>query len=602
MAGPITVTNLNDDGVGSLREAIGIAADGETIEFQAGLSGTLTLTTGELEIEKSLTINGPGVGVITISGNGASRIFNIGDNDATAQVVNVSNLTLTDGNANGGHGGAVYNTETLTLDHVQITDSAADNHNGGGVYVDGGAIGSLTLTNSTISGNQSNLGGGLYATAAAVTIENSTIADNSASGVGGGLSIDSNIAFAISNSTITGNTSLGIIGGFYYYGTGGGTIIGSIFASNTGPLYNEISVANSSVQVTYSLIQDTTAGITPDGTNILGVDPNLGALHDNGGGLLTRLPNAGSPAIDAGDPGFSGPSLDERGQARVVGGRIDIGAVEFRAVQNTAPPVQQPPAPPPTVAPIITADFSNLLRYQTFAASAPLPATVTTPDGQVLANPLLEQQKAIQLLIAKVDAGAMTKQAALDIIVDMADGTSSVASLSYQFFTGHMPTKEGFDYLVSSPQNPTDLNDGYYAGMSLENRYINFAVNLGKLGEGRAGFEAGYGALSLTDAATKAYTEIFGVAPAAGKIAEILGGQVNFAGHGGTRADYFLSLGGDALGAKAAVVGFFLGEAAKADLGSYAASNENFLYDLADGTAAYGANLHIYDNAGPHYW
>jgi hypothetical protein len=38
------------------------------------------------------------------------------------------------------------------------------------------------------------------------------------------------------------------------------------------------------------------------------------------------------------------------------------------------------------------------------------------------------------------------------------------------------------------------------------------------------------------------------------------------------------------------------------NLGPYAASNENFLYDLADGVAAYGANLHIYDNAGPHYW
>jgi hypothetical protein len=491
----------------------------------------------------------------------------------------------------------VFAEENLTLDRVEITDSIVDD-TGGGVYA---AYGSLTLTNSTISGNTAgNGGGGVFAdTPGGVTIQNTTIADNQAL-YGAGLDVESGVMH-LSNSTITGNAATTAYAGLYFAGLATSSVIHSIFAGNTAPFAAEIYSFNP-FSVTYSLIEGDSSGVIPSATNILGVDPGLGPLQDNGGGIPTRAPNAGSAVIDAGDPGFTGLDFDARGQDRVSGGRIDLGAVEFQVVQSAPPPPQQPPAAPPTVAPIISADFSNLLRYQTFAASAPLPATVTTPDGQVLANPLLEQQKVIQGLIAKVDAGAMTKQAALDIIVDMADGTSSVATLTYQFFTGHLPTKAGLDYLVSSPGNPADLNDGYYAGMSLENRYINFAVNLGKLGQGRAGFEAGYGSLSLTDAATKAYTEIFGVAPAAGKIAEILNGQVSFAGHAGTRADYFATLGGDSLGAKAAVVGFFLGEAAKADLGPYAASNENFLYDLADGTAAYGANLHIYDNAGPHYW
>jgi hypothetical protein len=248
-----------------------------------------------------------------------------------------------------------------------------------------------------------------------------------------------------------------------------------------------------------------------------------------------------------------------------------------------------PPPPPPTVAPTVAANFSNVVGDPGFGLGA-VPATVTTPTGQVLPNPLLEQQKAIAALIARVDAGQLTLRQAQDLIVDMADGTTSVAAMSYQFFTGKLPTQAGLDYLVSSPQNPNDLNDGYYAGMSLENRYINFAVNLGKLGEGSAQFAADYGALSLSDATAKAYALIFGVVPTAQKLSDILTPA---------RTAYLGALGGDALGQKAAMVGFLLGEAAKSDLGPYAVRNENFLYDLLDGTAAFGADAHIYDNAGP---
>jgi hypothetical protein len=66
--------------------------------------------------------------------------------------------------------------------------------------------------------------------------------------------------------------------------------------------------------------------------NQLETDPLLGSLANNGGtgGMATRLPLAGSPAIDLGDPAYSGPTLDERGTgfARILGGRVDIGAVE----------------------------------------------------------------------------------------------------------------------------------------------------------------------------------------------------------------------------------------------------------------------------------
>ncbi len=78
-AATFTVTSLNDSGPGSLRQAVldaNATFGPDTIEFQAGLTGTITLTTGEIQITDALTLNGPGAGVLAISGNNKSRIFN----------------------------------------------------------------------------------------------------------------------------------------------------------------------------------------------------------------------------------------------------------------------------------------------------------------------------------------------------------------------------------------------------------------------------------------------------------------------------------------------------------------------------------------------
>src|SRR5262249_44959295 len=94
-----TVTNLSDDGPGSLREAIAIAPAGDTVVFEPGLSGTITLTTGQLTIDKSLTIAGPGADVLTVSGDDASRVFLI-----DGSTVAISGLTIADGRAVGDSG------------------------------------------------------------------------------------------------------------------------------------------------------------------------------------------------------------------------------------------------------------------------------------------------------------------------------------------------------------------------------------------------------------------------------------------------------------------------------------------------------------------
>jgi hypothetical protein len=121
---PSAVRNLNDACTGSLRQAILDAPSGGTVIFRPGLSGTITLTTGELLISKDLTTDGPGASVITISGNQASRVFNI----AATYTVNISGLTITDGEVMRAtaKGGGILNAGTLTVTNSTLSGNSAD--------------------------------------------------------------------------------------------------------------------------------------------------------------------------------------------------------------------------------------------------------------------------------------------------------------------------------------------------------------------------------------------------------------------------------------------------------------------------------------------
>ena len=193
----------------------------------------------------------------------------------------------------------------------------------------------------------------------------------------------------------------------------------------------------------------------------------------------------------------------------------------------------------------------------------------------------------VSTLAANVGAGIQTEPQVLQQLALKAAATTEVALLSYEFFTGSTPTKAGLDYLVApTGGNANNLNSAYYQTFSIENRYINFSVNLGKLGEGLTKFTADYGSLSLFDATRKAYTTIFGGAPTDAKIGAILTAGTGLAGIS-TRADYFAYYGGDGangIGTKAAMVGYLLVEAVKADLGVFAKSADAYLLALSSGT------------------
>lgn len=180
-------------------------------------------------------------------------------------------------------------------------------------------------------------------------------------------------------------------------------------------------------------------------------------------------------------------------------------------------------------------------------------------------------------------------------IAERADSTTAVATLSYMFFTGSTPSSGGLDYLVSPDgPNPNNINSAYYQSFSLENRYINFAVNLGIVGEGKVAFLAEYGQLTPQATMKKVYEKIFGAAPSDQKVQSLLFDDVpNGTGGSYDRLNYFALYGGDGLegiGTKAAMVGWLLAEAVKADLGVYALSNTAYLSDLADG-ASYAVDI-----------
>ncbi len=156
-SGSCEVSNTQDSGEGSLRHAVQTDACSE-ITFASTLNGqSITLTSGQLTINRDLVVTGPGADLLTVSGNNSSRVFEIGSFGATQQpTVTISGLTITDGSA--GFGGGIFNYGTLALTHSTVSGNSAQT--GGGVW-NGGA---LQLTSSTVSGNSADNGGGIYST------------------------------------------------------------------------------------------------------------------------------------------------------------------------------------------------------------------------------------------------------------------------------------------------------------------------------------------------------------------------------------------------------------------------------------------------------
>src|ERR1044072_9385484 len=162
MFNTLTVINTSDSGAGSLRQAILDAASGDTIVFDtAGVFATpqtINLTSGELTLDKNLTIDGPGANRLTINANGTSGVFIIPSVIAYASnIVALEGLTIAGGETGSG-GGISQGIGTLTLTNVSVIGNNATS-SGGGIYI---RDGTLTVINSTIASNTGSSNAGVY--------------------------------------------------------------------------------------------------------------------------------------------------------------------------------------------------------------------------------------------------------------------------------------------------------------------------------------------------------------------------------------------------------------------------------------------------------
>jgi hypothetical protein len=382
----ITVINTNDSGLGSLRQAIFNANNGDTIDFDPALNGqTITLTSGELLINKNITISGPGANLLSISRapNGpAFRIFHVMANHSVA----IQGLTISNGAVQNQFGGGILLDAVSTFAVINCTVSGNTTNLSGGGIADGFSPGNtLGIENSTISGNSAGDYGGGIANAGTLTINNSTLSGNFAKFAGGGIvSFASNqpAPVIINNSTLAGNECPLHGGGISISRTGSAPAtleIGNTILKR-GTAGENIDNSNGSVTSHgYSISDDNGGGVLIGPGDQINTDPILGPLQDNGGPAFTHALLPGSPAIDSGDPNFTPPPFfDQRGPGfnRVVNGRIDKGSFELQAGTTPTPtPTMTPSATPtPTATPTSTPRPSPSPRSNPAPRPRPTPA------------------------------------------------------------------------------------------------------------------------------------------------------------------------------------------------------------------------------------
>jgi len=405
-AATITVTSIADSGAGTLRAVLAGSANGDTIKFAISLPATITLTSGELVVSKSVSILGPGPANLAVDGNGLSRVFHV----INGVTVTISGLTITNGVTSGysdGGGAGIYNDHsTLTVSNCILSGNSSAYY-GGGINNDGES-GSATLTviGSTLSRNSGYFGGGIHNRgvygSAMLTVTASTFSSNWAGGLGGAIfngneSYDGtyfgSMVLRVSTSTFSGNSASSGGGGIMNScarTTAPLTVSASTFSDNSsGPgnpsnyhvgaifivtyegsapleIGDTILKANASgvnilnlysspvISDGYNLSSDDAGGFLTATGDQINTDPVLGPLQDNGGPTFTHALLPGSPAIDKGKRDAVAAlanNTDQRGFLRPVDNPAIANAPGGDGSDIGAFEVQRPGTPAPVVSP-----------------------------------------------------------------------------------------------------------------------------------------------------------------------------------------------------------------------------------------------------------
>ncbi|MFN0276964.1 MAG: choice-of-anchor Q domain-containing protein [Pyrinomonadaceae bacterium] len=356
-AATFTVTNTNDSGAGSLRQAVldaNAASGSDAIVFSSLFSFPQTITLATVininsgNDADTTTITGPGSNLLTVSGNNVTPILTHFTISNPARTASISGMTLTQGNGGGVDGGAVSNDGTLTLTNMVLTGNTTSSVGGavknsgtlninsstlstntafqsGGIH-NNSSVGTLNITGSTITGNTSTDGaGGIGNFAGTVNITGSTISNNIALGnfLGGGGGIYNVNIMTVTNSIISGNETRTTAGNSI---PGGGianqvqgtltitnsTITGNLAVGSGGGIFNQPNqVSGPGLTITNSTISN----------NIANSDS---ISNGEGGGL----------AIEGGLPiNISGSTIN--GNSAIRGGGIDVSSNSSSTVTLT---------------------------------------------------------------------------------------------------------------------------------------------------------------------------------------------------------------------------------------------------------------------------
>lgn len=314
-ANNLTVTTTADNGMGSLRTAISSVDPntGGTITFAPGVTGTVTLTSGELDIGRNLNLIGPGAETLAVSGNNASRVFNI----SAGATVAISGLTVSGGLSQGatgsdtgspGQGGGILNSGTLILTGCALSGNRAI---GGAAPTaglgEGGAIcalGLLTLSNCTVSANTAAGGVGTY--------DDNGPGGYDGNGFGGGLFFGTGSGGSqVVNCTIVGNSALvNEYSGTLFGGGGSGGGICTATAGGSPVLLLSCTVSGNNCTATQGGEADGSA----EGGGIVSI----------GGGsvILKNTIVSGNSVVGAGNPGDVAAGPDVYG--RVTSGGFNL--------------------------------------------------------------------------------------------------------------------------------------------------------------------------------------------------------------------------------------------------------------------------------------
>jgi gliding motility-associated-like protein len=342
-ASTFTVTSNADSGAGSLRDVVSNAQMGDIIQFSNALIGdSIVLTSGPIQVSgKSLHIHGLGADKLTISGGAQHTVFVISTGDS----LYLQDLCIANAKSSGlNNGGAIRNFGVLSIKRCYFKYNKAI-ASGGAIY----SYGNLSIEESTFAFNTADsAGGAILNSGGYLELINSTISNNRAGTLGGGinnLSISSIIPIAdISHSTIVYNTA-GFRGGglansfLDYKDTVITNFSSSLIALNKSlttygdDIYRGLSSRCYMRSNGYNLVGNSdSSGLQGSTGDIVGnsnslVNPVINVLGMYGGLMPTHELLCGSPALDNGDP-FTTLNNDQIGQTRSFNGNADIGAYE----------------------------------------------------------------------------------------------------------------------------------------------------------------------------------------------------------------------------------------------------------------------------------